>query len=284
MSSSVQTPIDFYVCDFCPFAQRTWIALLEKESDPHHPKNFNRIFVNYFNKDLAATKAWMTATGVTTVPSGNHNGLQLSESLLFNEYINELFPNNPLLPESAGDKFRSRFLVEKYGSKLIGPTYKFLKETDKSLWPALSSETLAILADLSAELGKSSGPFFFGAQFTLADIAFFPFVERALVLLGHYRNFTLPETVDFSALRRWYDAALQRPSVQITVAERTKDSLEVLPYEAKPRKEYLIEVYESYAWNVINEGKKQLLNAPAGKKTFHLETALKEKNDSASKL
>ena len=32
--------------DFCPYAQRAWIALLEKETDPKQPKNFNYTEVN----------------------------------------------------------------------------------------------------------------------------------------------------------------------------------------------------------------------------------------------
>jgi len=32
--------------DFCPFAQRTWLALLEKEDDPHNPQRFMRLDVN----------------------------------------------------------------------------------------------------------------------------------------------------------------------------------------------------------------------------------------------
>jgi hypothetical protein len=29
------------MCDFCPYAQRAWIAFLEKEDDPNNPKLFN---------------------------------------------------------------------------------------------------------------------------------------------------------------------------------------------------------------------------------------------------
>lgn len=34
-------PVELFMTDFCPFAQRAWIAFLEKESDPEHPKLFN---------------------------------------------------------------------------------------------------------------------------------------------------------------------------------------------------------------------------------------------------
>lgn len=193
---------------------------------------------------------------------------------------------NPLLPEAAADRFRARFLIDKFGSKLIGALFKLLKDPDKAQWQTATSELLTVLSDLSAEIGKNAaaGPFFFGSQFTLTDIAFFPFLERVVVVLGHYRNFVLPETADFAALRKWYDACLQRPAVQITAADRTQASLETAPFEAKGRKEYLIEMHEGYAYNLYNESRKILATAPPGKKTFNLEAALKEKNDAAAQV
>jgi len=47
--------LDFYNGDYCPFAQRTWIALLEKESDIHNPKYFRNLFVSSNNKDREET-------------------------------------------------------------------------------------------------------------------------------------------------------------------------------------------------------------------------------------
>jgi len=213
------------------------------------------------------------------VPSGYHDGLQLSESLSFDEYVNEILPHNPLLPSSTANRFRARYFIEKNNYKMIVTHYKFLKETDKSQWPALSVELLAILKDISKDLSlHPTGPFFFGSHFTLTDIAYFPFIERIQVLLGHYRHFIIPQTEEYAALHRWYAACSERPTVKITIGQRLEGSLKLYPFESIERKEYLLEVYEGYANNCILEMKKQLVNATPGKRSFNLEAALKEKN------
>eukprot|EP00163_Fabomonas_tropica_P029710 TRINITY_DN647_c0_g1_i1.p1 TRINITY_DN647_c0_g1~~TRINITY_DN647_c0_g1_i1.p1 ORF type:complete len:122 (-),score=38.67 TRINITY_DN647_c0_g1_i1:76-441(-) len=111
----------------------------------------------------------------------------------------------------------------------------------------------------------SEGPFVFGDRFTVADIAFVPFIERMEKILCKYRNITIPPANDECArLRTWYAACKARPSVATTMADRSEASLTTQPFGAKDRTSYLQEVYLVYAHNATAKGKELLANAPPG--------------------
>ena len=88
-------------------------------------------------------------------------------------------------------------LIEKYTSgkfNVVLTFYQLLWEVDSTAKQAeFSSMLLAAYHELNRDLMASGGPFLLGQQFTLADIALIPFIQRAILLLGHYKGFKVPQ-------------------------------------------------------------------------------------------
>ena len=107
-----------------------------------------------------------------------------------------LAPNvNPLQPSSAEGKAAMKALIEKYTSgqfDLVAPMYKILVEENAEKQQELFSSLLAAYEELGRDVTKSGGPFLLGQQFTLADVALIPFVQRPFVLLDHYKGLKVP--------------------------------------------------------------------------------------------
>lgn len=83
------------------------------------------------------------------------------------------------------------------------------------------------LAELKAfaQTMDTDGPFFFGDEFSLVDIAMAPFYQRFLWVGSHYRPTwtALPDDdADIDRLRRWWDAVSARPSVRDTFVDKRR--------------------------------------------------------------
>ena len=60
---------------------------------------------------------------------------------------------------------------------------------------------------------NQGGPYWLGKEFSLADVSFYPFVERFCVIERHH-GFSIPD--GFVKFRAWLDAMRARSSVQAT--------------------------------------------------------------------
>merc|ERR1711916_100922 len=129
-------------------------------------------------------------------------------------------------------------------------------------------ETLSkTLTELNEELKKlSPGPYVCGQEFTVADIALYPFFERSDAVLGHFRkeDFTFLGDESLDRLKLWYNAVSNRPSVAYTNRTRHPQSIATQPFGAKGRREYLQEVYAAYALNKVAAAKALIKDAPPG--------------------
>jgi glutathione S-transferase len=107
MSSSVPgptsdvllVPLISIAIDTCPFAQRTWIALLEKEDNPTSPVLFDLKLVNAYDKQPTTNAEFLSVTPQGMVPAALHKGNKFFNSLLLNEYVEEAInPRKSLFP------------------------------------------------------------------------------------------------------------------------------------------------------------------------------------------
>jgi glutathione S-transferase len=85
------------------------------------------------------------------------------------------------------------------------------------------------------EAMSPSGPYFAGPDLTAVDLALFPFAYRIDALLGHYRDYSLPESGPvWSRYRHWYEAMGDTPIFRATLTdpERYRERLieHYLPY------------------------------------------------------
>ena len=222
MSSSVPT---LYNAWFCPFAQRAWIALLEKG-----------VAFDYVEQDpYTKTPEWLAIHPRGLVPVIVHNGKSVYDSPVCIEYVDETWKTDRnLLPSDTYERAFARIWSNFIGSDLASTFYRILLREDK-LERETAKKTISNgIKLLFAELDETSGPFFGGQSLNLVDIMLFPFAYRFQVILPHFRGYIPPkEGEEMEKYYRWYAAIKERDSVKKT-----------LPDDGK-----LIEVYDSYADN-----------------------------------
>uniref|UniRef100_A0A0E0CYY9 GST N-terminal domain-containing protein n=1 Tax=Oryza meridionalis TaxID=40149 RepID=A0A0E0CYY9_9ORYZ len=143
-----------YICYFCPFAQRAWIT-----------RNFKGLQdkIELVGIDLQDKPAWYKEKVYEqgTVPSLEHNGKIMGESLDLIKYIDSHFEGPALLPEDPEKRqFADEFIA--YANAFTKALYSpLISKAD------LSAETVAALDKIEAALSKfGDGPFFLG-QFSL---------------------------------------------------------------------------------------------------------------------
>ena len=198
--------IELYSFAACPYAQRAHITLLEKQLD------FAIIEIDLFNRP-----AWFsTISPYGKVPVLRHAGVTVHESSIINQYLDEAFPQPALMPGSPALRAQARIWMDYCETRFLPAVHKLMSEVDDAGKRAINNEKLSeILRHIEHEgLRKSgAGPWFFGPQFSLADIQFAPFLER-FDMYVRLAGAAVP--ADCTRLHDWLAALQQRPSVHAT--------------------------------------------------------------------
>ncbi|MBN8891240.1 MAG: glutathione S-transferase [Acetobacteraceae bacterium SCN 69-10] len=166
-----------------------------------------------------ATPAVKAVAPGGTVPYLEHRGARVWESLAICEYCAEYFP--ALWPADPAARAHAR--------SIAGEMHAGFRELRMAMPMSLfrpgcagAGRTEGALADIARidaiwreALGKSGGPFLFGAQFGNADVMFAPVVARFLT----YRPELSAEALAYCAAVRthplvstWYDEAAAEPA------------------------------------------------------------------------
>lgn len=199
--------ICLYSYDACPFAQRTRMVLAEKEVE------FRLEEIDLRNKP----EGWSEISPSGKVPLLRHEGTSIYESSIINEYLDELFPDPPLLPAKPLARAQARIWMDYCDSGMRPAAAQILWSADT---PEEKAEAVAgldkALYFLEHEAFRHSddGPYFFGQQVTLADFQFLPFFER-LEFYEEITGYHWPD--DTPRLHRWFEAMCERPSVAPTL-------------------------------------------------------------------
>ena len=162
----------------CPYCARVRIALAEK-----------RLPYETVEIDLSARPAWLYELNPAgKVPVLDDGGFVLPESDVILEYLDERYPEIPLLPEDPAARAAARLDVHRF-DELLGDDYYAYRRGDANRL----GERLAAL-----ELGKS----------LFSDIAFVPWLIRTRDML----EVALPERV-----AREVEGLAGRPSIAAEV-------------------------------------------------------------------
>jgi glutathione S-transferase len=157
----------------CPYCARVRLALAEKGIDYEHVE-----------VDLRDRPDWLYELN----PSGKvpvlDDGFVLPESAVIMEYLDDRYPERPLLPDDLTARAEARLHVFRFDD-LLGDDYYAFRRGDPNELPA-RLEALPVGGSL------------------FADLAFAPWVIRARELLG----VELPER-----LSSWLAALAERPPV-----------------------------------------------------------------------
>lgn len=218
-------PVKLYCAWSCPFAQRAWIALLQKGVQ------FEYVETDPYQK----TPELLAKNPRGMVPIIENDGKIVYDSPVCIEYVDEAFDTDTfLLPRDPYERARCRIWSDFISKKIVPSYYQMLVKENESDRKSAKEMILKSLIELSAEMDPI-GPFFRGKEFGLVDIMLVPYTLR-LCVLKHYRGFELPENENFVRIRKWMDAAHDNKQVVQTRAKETD----------------LIDYYKRYADNIIN--------------------------------
>jgi glutathione S-transferase len=209
----------FYSAWYCPFAQRSWMALVYKDID------FDLIEVDPY--DL--TDSWLEISrGAALVPvvvqaNGDGSDTTIVESNRILEYLEDYYPEKaPIFSDSPNRRAEQKYWMDHVSNKITPYFYRFLKmpEAGKQQDEARDKMLEGLMA-ISQAMSRE-GPYFSGERLSAVDIALFPFAYRIDALLGHYRNYALPrEGVNWERYHRWYDAMLGVPAFKATATDHS---------------------------------------------------------------
>jgi glutathione S-transferase len=237
--------------------------------------------VNYYGRELPLTKEFLKLHN--SVPAGyDAQGNPLRESMPIVYWVDEHWPaKNPLQPSSAEGVARMKELITKFTSgefDVTSSSFRVLTERDSAKAEAQWEALQRAYAELGRTVSASGGPYLLGEQFTVADLAVYPFVEKATILLSHFKSFATPLSDELAPFHKWVAAVESRPSVRITIADRLPRSVAVQPFGALRRAEYIVESCEGMAHGVKDIFRKQLLHAPPGVASSNLVEAIRQRD------
>jgi glutathione S-transferase len=180
--------ITLYDADRCPYCARTRIALAEKRVE------YETVVI-----DLDDRPAWIYEKNPTgRVPVLEEGEFVLPESAVINEYLNERYPEPPLLPADPADRSLARVAIFRFDS--LSRAYYALRRGDDDARTKLDAELAKLDRTLEAQL------FLTGREFGLADIAYVPWILRA-------RDRMDVELDLFPALADWVERLADRSSI-----------------------------------------------------------------------
>jgi glutathione S-transferase len=93
--------------------------------------------------------------------------------------------------------------------------FTLITSQEEEVQASARKDLLAAIASISSAYTHYSGPYFLGSRLSSADIQLWPFVARLLVL-GHYRDFSVPQSHEYAAFHTYVEAMRSRPAVVAT--------------------------------------------------------------------
>ena len=216
--SPLDAPLRFYSAWYCPFAQRAWMALLHKGLD------FEYIEVDPYRKstwwlNMSRNRATVP---VLVAPSDNTNGPStVIDSTRILEYLEDRVPEaNPLYPGDANARAELRFWGDHINERIVPYLYRLLGAHEAGEYRDDSQTALLEGLEELTDAMSPDGPHFSGVALTAVDILLLPFAYRIDVLLGHYRDFTLPASgKNWPRYQRWYENMRNMPLFQRTLTD-----------------------------------------------------------------
>ena len=197
------TKMELFTARVCPYAHRTRLVLMEKAVD------FELIEVDLQNKP----ERFLQVSAYGKVPALVHDGVEIYESAIINEYLEELFPEPPLMPREPSRRAQLRMWIDYCDDHFLGDHYAALKNQDPALADGWKTKIDAHLRRIEQAMRRLApdGPYWLGPAPSLLDFAYYPFFER-LPAWAHYRGLGLPD--DCTRIKAWLSTMAEHPSVR----------------------------------------------------------------------
>lgn len=213
--------IELFSARVCPYAHRTRLILREKQVE-----------FEYTEVDLQNKPARFLANSpYGKVPALVHDQTTIYESAIINEYLDEVFEEPRLMPQTPVLRAKARIWIDYCDDYFIADHYALLRNQEPDQHKNLlqkAEHNLRFIEHEGLTKLSAAGPYWLGSEPSLIDFAWYPFFER-LPAWTHYRGLKILDNCP--RLRRWFEVISQRDSVK----EMANDSA------------YYIERYLSYA-------------------------------------
>ena len=196
--------LELFSMPLCPFAHRVRLVLAEKAIA------YRLTEIDLRNKP----QAFLKVSPHGKVPALRHGDRHICESAIINEFLDETFPERPLLPRDPAARAQARFWIDFANSRLFATTASLLYGPHRqSRSPALEQLAVALRFLETEALAKrpAAGSYWLGSQLSLVDLTFYPWFEQ-LAALERFRDFRMPP--DLARLAQWQGAVAQRDSVR----------------------------------------------------------------------
>jgi glutathione S-transferase len=218
--------IEIYSSALCPFAHRTRLTLLEKGVP------FKLIEIDLQNKPAN----FSNISPYGKVPVLKHGDRRIWESAIINEYLEEAFPERPLLPKDPFQRAQARIWMNFADTRLFAASGKLLYGSPEPQQQAEAAKELVQHLQFIEQEGlqkrSEEGPYWFGAEMSLVDLTYYPLFEQWAVL-EHFRGCQFPTGLDH--LQHWWNTMATRESVR-AIAKSENFYLERYAQFAQARK------------------------------------------------
>jgi glutathione S-transferase len=198
------TSIELFLSQLCPFAHRARLVVAEKG-----------LSSTEVDIDLRNKPTWFLDIAPRgEVPLLRHRGHCVWSAAAIAEYLEEVFPEYPLLPKTPAARAEARSWIDFADTSLYATTKAMLHSSDPRfrMQCALCLEDeLRFIQHRVFGQGKRGGRYWFGAQLSLTDLAFYPWFEQVAVL-ERFCGFRWPP--ECHGLRNWVEVVAARDAVQ----------------------------------------------------------------------
>ncbi|MGA0569384.1 glutathione S-transferase [Variovorax sp. VNK109] len=153
------------------------------------------------------------------VPSLQHNGIKVWDTLAIGEYINEVKPKAGLLPADAKARAHCRAICGEMHSGFSAmraslPMNIKARFPGFKVWSRAQGDIDRVIAIWKECLATYGGPFLFGKQPCMADAMYAPVVTRFMtydVALDKVCTAYCKRMMELPAMQEWVTAAKQEP-------------------------------------------------------------------------
>ncbi len=177
--------LTLYDAPRCPYCARARIVLAEKGVD------YETVVI-----DLTDRPAWIYAKNPSgKVPVLEEDAWVLPESAVIMEFLEERYPEPPLLPVDPAERAEARLWIWEHDRRIADDYYAFRRGGPREPLEARLAELARVLEGRHYLAGES---------YSLADIAYLPWLVRTRDMLG----VELPSPVE-----EWLARLTERPAV-----------------------------------------------------------------------
>ncbi|KAL2060910.1 hypothetical protein VTL71DRAFT_8962 [Oculimacula yallundae] len=201
----------FWGAWFCPFTHRSWIALEEKGLKYQYKE------VNPYNKPAELLE--INSKGLVPILQNTTTNTITADSLAILTHLEAAYLTPALLPSSPTDRAIATHWLTHINTILIPSFFRLMQaQPSNTVQTTKAFAEFTTAMSLIAEAKHENGPFFFGEEISLVDVAIAPWAVRDFVI-GEFRGWKREMVPKW---KEWAEVLEQRESVRKTTSDREK--------------------------------------------------------------